>query len=81
MEGASEEVNIVAILRIKPECIEAARPTVESLIETTRKEEGNVKYDWYSDVKEPGTYVALETFKNMEAFKAHAASVHLTRSG
>jgi quinol monooxygenase YgiN len=77
----SEQVDVVAILRIKPESIEAARPTVEKLIEETRKEEGNVRYDWYQDSKEAGTFVVLETFKSLEAFQKHNGSDHLKSAG
>ena len=76
MDGQSEEINIVATLKIKPECIETARPIVEALIEATRKEEGNLKYDFFKDAKEEGTFVVLETFKNMAAFQEHLAAEH-----
>ena len=69
------------MITVKPESIEAFRPVLEKLIDGTRKEEGNLKYDWYQDVKEPGTFVALESFKNMEAFQAHIASEHFKQGG
>ena len=62
MEG---EVSVVAFSKMKPECIEQAKPVAAKLIEATRKEEGNIKYDWYEDVKEPGAGVAIEKFKSM----------------
>ena len=37
MEG---EVYVVAFSKLKPECIEQAKPITEKLIEATRKEEG-----------------------------------------
>ena len=75
MEGGP--VEVIAIVKIKPECIETARPEVEKTIEAVRKEEGCIKYDWYQDVKEPGTFIVLETYKTMEALQAHGSSEHL----
>ena len=51
------------------------------MIELTRKEEGNIRYDWYSDVNEAGTGLAIECFKNMEAFQAHVNSEHMKEFG
>jgi quinol monooxygenase YgiN len=73
----SEEVDVLVILRVKPESIEANRPTVETLIEATRKEGGVQRYDWYQDAKEPGTLVILETFKSVEAHHKQVKSEHL----
>ena len=57
--------------------MQASRPTAEKLIEATRKEEGNIRYDWYRDSEEGGTWVVLECFKNMEAFQTHTTSEHI----
>jgi quinol monooxygenase YgiN len=81
MEGkdkaaSPEQVDVVAVIKIKLDCIETFRPVLEKMIDATRKEEGNLRYDWYQDAKEPGTFVALESFKNMEAFQAHIAAEH-----
>ena len=57
MEGS---VSVVAIVKIKPEFVEAGRATVEQLVEASRKEEGCLRYDWFKDIKEEGTYVVIE---------------------
>ena len=74
-------MSVVAFSKLKPEFLEQARPVAAKLIEATRKEEGNIKYDWYEDVKEPGSGVAIEKFKSMEAFQAHASSEHIKEAG
>lgn len=74
MEG---ELQVVAFTKLKPECIETAKPHAIKLIEATKKEEGNLKYDWYEDIKEPGSGAAIEKFKSMEAFQAHVNSDHI----
>jgi quinol monooxygenase YgiN len=58
------EVNIVAFIRIKPEAIETARPTVQELVNKTRAEPGNLRYDLFQDVKEDGTFILIEKFAN-----------------
>ena len=67
----------IAVFRVKPEAIEVARPHIQKLVEETRKEAGCIRYDWYQDAKEPGTFIAIETFANAEAFEAHRQTPHL----
>jgi len=61
--------------------IDKFRPVLEKLIEATRKEAGNLKYDWYQDAKEPGTFVGLEAYSNMQAVQAHMGSDHFKQLG
>ena len=35
-----------------------------------------ITYDLFNDVKEPGTFVFNEKYKNQEALKAHSKSAH-----
>lgn len=72
----AESVYVVATIRIKPESIETARPEVLKLIEQTRQEKGNLRYDYFQDVKEPGTFVILEQFVDNAAFQEHINSEH-----
>jgi quinol monooxygenase YgiN len=67
-------------MKIKPECLEEVWPTVETLVEETRKEEGVLRYDWYQDSKEKSTFVIMESFKDMEAFKHHASTIFVKES-
>ena len=76
-DGDENSIVIVAVIHVKPECIEAARPVQAKLLEATRKEPGCNRYDWYQDIKEPGVLVVIENYSNMEAFEAHGGSAHL----
>ena len=78
MEG---EVKVVVFSKLKPECLEAAKPHSIKLFELSKKEEGNLQYDWYEDIKEPGSGVAIEKWKSMEAFQAHFHSNHVKEFG
>ena len=81
MENKAELCNVVVVSKMTPENLEASRETAEKMIDATRKEEGNLRYDWYTDVNEAGVGVALEVFKNMEAFQAHINSEHMKEFG
>ena len=77
----AQKVNVVAIMKIKPESIETARPQVEKLIEQTRQEKGCLRYDCFQDAKEPGTFVIIEEFADQAAFQAHRDSEHFKSIG
>ena len=72
----AETVEVIAILKMKPECVEVARPHVTKLIEMTRQEKGNIRYDFYSDLKEPTTFVCIERYTDLAAVEAHKNSEH-----
>jgi quinol monooxygenase YgiN len=67
-------VDVVAIVRVKPEAIEVARPQIEVLIEASRAEQGVLRYDWYHDAHEPTTFVVIERYASQEAFEQHKAT-------
>ena len=81
MENKEELCNVVVVSKMSPENIEASKETAEKLIEATRKEEGSIRYDWYTDASEAGTGVAIAVFKNQEALQAHANSEHVKEWG
>jgi quinol monooxygenase YgiN len=68
--------EVIAIIRVKPEAIEIARPQIVALIEASRKEEGVLRYDWYHDAHEVGTFIVLETYVDHHAAELHRASEH-----
>ncbi len=72
-------LQVVAVLKVRPEAVEVARPIIMELIQHTRKEPGVIKYDWYHDHSEPNTFVVLETYENLEALQAHEKSEHFQK--
>ena len=40
-----------------------------------------MQFDWFEDIKEPGSGVAIEKWKSMEAFTAHFNSNHVKEFG
>lgn len=75
--GDPKEVVIAAILKFTEEGVAKARPVIENTTKHTRKEAGNIRYDWYSDVKEPNTFVLIESFVSEEAFQIHFNSEYV----
>ena len=77
MENKAELCNLVVVSKMTAENIEASKESAEKMIDATRKEEGNLRYDWYTDANEEGVKVIMEVFNNMEAFQAHINSEHM----
>jgi quinol monooxygenase YgiN len=49
---------------------------LNTLIDGTRNEKGNIRYDWFQDSKAADTMIIIEKFANAEAFKVHIKSSH-----
>ena len=64
-------------MKFKPGSLEEAKPSLNKLIETTRKEEGNIRYDWFQDSKESDTVIVLEQFSGFPALITHSKSAHM----
>lgn len=71
-------ITIVAVCDIKPEGKEKFLDLALSLVESTRKETGNVSYNLYHDLNNPNQYTFIENWKDQEAIDQHNASVHFT---
>ncbi len=67
----AEHINLVVLVKVKPEHIKDAEPIVKELAEKTRKEGGNIKYDVYRVNEKEGVYVILEQFKTLQDIEAH----------
>jgi quinol monooxygenase YgiN len=67
----AESINVVAFVRVAADKVGDALPHVKVLVEESRKEEGVEVYDVYADTKEPGTYVFIERYANLEVLTKH----------
>ena len=72
-------IRIVARDHMKPEYKEEAFKLLEELIAATRKEPGNIAYQYCQDLKDPDYFAMMEIWKDDEAMKAHLSSEHFTR--
>jgi len=58
-------------------CVVTARH--EELVESTRKEEGCIKYELYQDEKDSRTLVIVEEWESKESLDKHWSSDHFAR--
>lgn len=72
----AEHINVVALIKIKPENVKDAEPLVKQLAQKSREEPGNVKYEIYRVKEREGVYIFLEQFKTVEDFEAHRQTEH-----
>ncbi|MBW7983884.1 putative quinol monooxygenase [Enterobacillus tribolii] len=73
------EVRVVAMLTAKPEFSADIRAAVERVVEPSREETGNIRYDLHEDREHPGTYVFFEIWASDEALKYHDQTAHFRR--
>jgi quinol monooxygenase YgiN len=61
------ELNIVVGLSAKPGTADELRADLIALVAPSRAEEGNIAYDLYEDINEPGRFVFVEHWQSTEA--------------
>jgi len=71
--------RVVARDHIKPECREAALKLIQEMVECTRKEEGNISYNYCQDRNNPDYFAMIECWESDEASKKHSESEHFRR--
>jgi Uncharacterized conserved protein len=71
------ELKIIASLIIENEKEEAnIVKALHTVVDATRKEEGNISYELHQDVTNPKTYVFIEVWKSQETIDSHNNSAH-----
>ena len=71
------ELKIIASLTIENEKDTAdIVKALHTVVDATRKEEGNISYELHQDVANPKTYVFIEVWKSQEAIDSHNNSAH-----
>lgn len=72
----TSHIKIIAVLTARPGMAEALRDLLHGMIEPSRSEHGNLRYDLWVDQAEPGRFVLDELYENADAVFAHRASPH-----
>lgn len=70
------ELKIVAVIVVKAEFQEELEKAFQNVVDGTRKEDGNISYDLYQDVKNPLKYTILEGWKSQAAIDEHNNTDH-----
>ena len=71
-----DDVKIIAILTAKPGKAADLRILLDGMIEPSRAEPGNLRYDLWRDQADPARFVLDELYADSEAVTAHRASPH-----
>ena len=70
-------VLVIGMLRFPSENLEAVRPHLQVLMETTRECDGCIEYDVAEDIFEPGLVRFSEQWPDAESLQAHLRAAHI----
>jgi quinol monooxygenase YgiN len=73
-------LTVIASLRAKPGSEDQLRTALSSLIEPTKKEDGNVNYDLHEAVDQPGLFYFYENWESAEALQQHMQAPHMVEA-
>lgn len=79
MEGSnimSNHIKIMAILTARPGKVDALKALLDSMVEASRAEPGNLRYDLWQDQAAPDSFVLDELYTDAAAVAAHRATPH-----
>lgn len=74
-------ITIVAKCSVKPESAEQFVELARELVKASRSEEGNVSYEFFSDISFAGKFTFIECWKDQSAIDIHNASQHFIGFG
>lgn len=75
-ERTGEELRIMAVINIKPECIEDIKPIFQAVVIGSQEEEGCLSYNLYQDITDPTKFVMVEEWKSQAAIDFHNNTEH-----
>ncbi|MBN8995544.1 MAG: antibiotic biosynthesis monooxygenase [Rhizobiales bacterium] len=70
-------ILVIGHVKIAPANVAAVRPTLQTMIATTRQEKGCILYAFAEDVSEPGVLRIVERWESWEALAAHGKAPHM----
>jgi quinol monooxygenase YgiN len=73
-------IFIVARFTVRPEYSEDFPERVRNFTEATRRESGNLWFEWSRSLENPNRFVLIEAFRDAEAGVAHVQSEHFKRA-
>jgi len=71
-----DTIQIVAEIEIKREHRDSLIPVLKTLVEGSRSEPGNKRYDFTEDIARPGHFFVIEEWLSEKAIEEHGASPH-----
>ena len=74
------EVNLIVLLHAKSGKEAQLRENLVALVDPSRRETGNIRYDLFSDTNDAGRFVFVETWSDTQAQRMHhTESEHIRR--
>lgn len=70
-------VNVVATIKAKNECIDEVKTRLSALLEPSRKDPGCLSYHLHQDLDDPAIFVFYELWQSRELLDEHMATPHL----
>ncbi len=70
--------RFLVTMKLKPGALATVVAASRPLVEATRKEPGNIAYDFYAHAGGKDTVVVVEAFKDRAAHKHHDSLPHVT---
>lgn len=70
------ELKIIAVVSLKQEYKDEVLKAIHNVVDATRKEEGNISYELYENIKNPSEVTILEVWKSQEAIDFHNSTPH-----
>ena len=74
-------IMIHANLQVKPDQEQAFLEETKALIQASRAEAGNIRYDLLKSTEQAGHFTMVEVWEDAEAVAAHNTSEHFTAFG
>jgi quinol monooxygenase YgiN len=80
-EVPKDAVILTAIVKAKPDQVEAVKEALMSLVGPTRKEPGCLCYNLHQSKTDPTHFMFYEQWANKDAFDAHGKTPHMKALG
>lgn len=72
-------IKVIAEDFIKPGYIETVKPLYEELVTKTKQENNCIEYNLFVDQEDPGHFIFIEEWVDMESLDAHCNTEHFRR--
>lgn len=69
-------IRLVVVKQVKPEFESTIMEAAAPLVEASRREAGNVSYEFVRDVANPGVFLFLEQWESADALARHGQTEH-----
>lgn len=73
-------ISIVVKFTVRPDCSDEWLERIDAFTQATRKEAGNLWFEWSRNVDNPDQFVLIEGFLDAEAGAAHVDSAHFNQT-